>query len=135
MTRKKKPIHKVVMTDGKRSVFPSYNALLKALYLSTFEATKKWTMPIRNWGTGLWGAEHHVRGAAAGMSPHLSALSDRRFPRLLLTYTLFAVIYKSWARDSLHELQPMIYDRKSVLTDFVHTFLSINYCKWFMIFY
>ena len=25
-------------------------ALLKALYLSTFEATKKWSMPIRNWG-------------------------------------------------------------------------------------
>ena len=22
----------------------------KALYLSTFEATKKWSMPIRNWG-------------------------------------------------------------------------------------
>ena len=31
-----------------RSVFPSDTALLKALYLSTFEATKKWTMPIRN---------------------------------------------------------------------------------------
>ena len=25
-------------------------ALLKALYLSTFEATKKWTMPVQNWG-------------------------------------------------------------------------------------
>ena len=25
-------------------------ALLKALYLATFEATKKWTMPLRNWG-------------------------------------------------------------------------------------
>ena len=23
--------------------------LLKALYLATFEAKKKWTMPIRNW--------------------------------------------------------------------------------------
>ena len=22
----------------------------QALYLSTFEATKKWSMPIRNWG-------------------------------------------------------------------------------------
>lgn len=33
-----------------RSVFPSDTALLKALYLSTFEATKKWRMPIRNWG-------------------------------------------------------------------------------------
>ena len=33
-----------------RSVFPSDTALLKALYLSTFEASKKWTMPLRNWG-------------------------------------------------------------------------------------
>lgn len=36
--------------NRQRSVFPSDNALLKALYLSTFEATKKWSMPIRNWG-------------------------------------------------------------------------------------
>ena len=26
--------------------FPSDTALLKALYISTFEATKKWTMPL-----------------------------------------------------------------------------------------
>lgn len=36
--------------NRQRSVFPSDIALLKALYLATFEATKKWTMPIRNWG-------------------------------------------------------------------------------------
>ena len=36
--------------NRQRSVFPSDQALLKALYLSTFEATKKWTTPIRNWG-------------------------------------------------------------------------------------
>ncbi|MDD3138416.1 MAG: IS256 family transposase [Lachnospiraceae bacterium] len=36
--------------NRQRSVFPSDTALLKALYLSTFEATKKWTMAIRNWG-------------------------------------------------------------------------------------
>ena len=36
--------------NRQRSVFPSDQALLKALYLSTFEATKKWTMPLRNWG-------------------------------------------------------------------------------------
>lgn len=36
--------------NSQRSVFPSDQALLKALYLSTFEATKKWSMPIRNWG-------------------------------------------------------------------------------------
>ena len=36
--------------NRQRSVFPSNGALLKALYLSTFEATKKWSLPIRNWG-------------------------------------------------------------------------------------
>ena len=36
--------------NRQRSVFPSDTALLKALYLATFEASKKWTMPIRNWG-------------------------------------------------------------------------------------
>lgn len=36
--------------NRQRSVFPSASALLKALYLSTFEATKKWSMAVRNWG-------------------------------------------------------------------------------------
>lgn len=35
--------------NRQRSVFPSDKALIKALYLSTFEATKKWTMPLRDW--------------------------------------------------------------------------------------
>ena len=36
--------------NRQRSVFPSDRALLKALYPATFEATKKWTMQIRNRG-------------------------------------------------------------------------------------
>ena len=47
--------------NRQRSVFPSSQALLKALYLSTFEITKKWTMPIRNWGK--------VRGELSIMYP------------------------------------------------------------------
>lgn len=35
--------------NRQRSVFPSDTALLKALYLTTFEATKKWTSTVRNW--------------------------------------------------------------------------------------
>ena len=45
--------------NHQRSVFPSDKALLKALYLATFEATKKWSMPIRYWG--------HVYGELAIM--------------------------------------------------------------------
>lgn len=52
--------------NRQRSVFPSSQALLKALYLATFEATKKWTMPIRNWGK--------VRGELSIMFP--GRLSD-----------------------------------------------------------
>lgn len=36
--------------NRRRSVFPIDTALFKALYLSTFEATKKWNLPPRNRG-------------------------------------------------------------------------------------
>lgn len=45
--------------NRQRSVFPSDTALLKALYQATFEATKRWTTTIRNWG--------HVYGEPAIM--------------------------------------------------------------------
>lgn len=35
--------------NRQRSVFPSDTALLKALYLSTLQATKKWSVPLRDW--------------------------------------------------------------------------------------
>lgn len=35
--------------NRERTVFPNDKALLKSLYLSAFQATKKWTQPIRNW--------------------------------------------------------------------------------------
>lgn len=36
--------------NSQRSVYPSDTSLLKSLYLATFEATKKWSLPLRNWG-------------------------------------------------------------------------------------
>ncbi|WP_281680248.1 transposase [Synergistes jonesii] len=35
--------------NSQRSVFPSVAPLMKALYLISFEATKKWSIPVRNW--------------------------------------------------------------------------------------
>ena len=35
--------------NSQRSIFPNDTSLLKALYLATFEATKKWNQPLRNW--------------------------------------------------------------------------------------
>ena len=49
-----------------RSVFPNETALLKALYLATLEATKKWTMTLRDWGK--------VRG-------ELEIMYEDRFPQ------------------------------------------------------
>ena len=46
--------------NRQRSVFPSDTALLKALYLATFEATKNGPCQSRNWGQ-VWGTEHNVR--------------------------------------------------------------------------
>ena len=46
--------------NRQRSIFPSDKALLKALHLATFEATKKWTLPLRNWGKGIWRIKHYV---------------------------------------------------------------------------
>ena len=48
--------------NWQRSIFPSAQALSKVLYLATFEATKKRTMPIRNWGK--------IRGELAVMYPN-----------------------------------------------------------------
>ena len=61
--------------NRQRSVFPSDTSLLKALYLATFEATKKWTMPIRNWGAGIRRAKYHVRGASTGIKQVRSTVS------------------------------------------------------------
>ncbi len=47
--------------NRQRSVFPSEQALLKALYLATFEVSRKWSIPIRNWGK--------VRGELSVMYP------------------------------------------------------------------
>jgi len=37
--------------NRQRRVFPNPTALLKSLYLSTMEITKKWPQSIRNWGS------------------------------------------------------------------------------------
>jgi len=37
----------------KRKLFPTDNSAMKVIYLATREASKKWTMPIRNWKPAL----------------------------------------------------------------------------------
>ena len=38
---------------NKRKVFPSDKAAFKVVYLATHQASKKWSMPIRNWTSAL----------------------------------------------------------------------------------
>ena len=40
-------VRKVIYTTN---AIESLNSTYRALYLATFEATKKWTMSIQNWG-------------------------------------------------------------------------------------
>ena len=37
----------------KRKVFPTDDSAKKVVYLAIMDASKKWTMPIRNWKTAL----------------------------------------------------------------------------------
>ena len=41
-----------------RSTFCTDDAMLKILYLAIRNASKKWTMPIREWGQALNQASH-----------------------------------------------------------------------------
>ena len=38
-----------------RTVFPNAMGLTKALYLASWELTKKWTLRVRNWGQAYAG--------------------------------------------------------------------------------
>ena len=38
---------------NKRKVFPTDDSARKVVYLAIMEASKKWTMPIRNWKPAL----------------------------------------------------------------------------------
>lgn len=64
--------------NRQRSIFPISQTLLKALYLATFEATKKWTMPMRNWG--------QVYG-------ELTIMYEGRLPEYTDEKTAFAVLH------------------------------------------
>ena len=40
----------IVMYTKNKLSFPSYDAVIKSVFLALRESTRKWTMPIRNWG-------------------------------------------------------------------------------------
>jgi putative transposase len=46
----------------KRSAFPTDDAIYKVLYLALTNASKKWTMPIRNWGAAINQFAIHFEG-------------------------------------------------------------------------
>ena len=48
--------------NSSRSVFPSDDALKKALYLSTLNITRKWTVKIHNWGLIFGELSIHFEG-------------------------------------------------------------------------
>lgn len=89
--------------NRQRSVLPSDTVLLKALYLFTFKATKKWIIMIRNW---------------ARVYGELSIMYEGRIPKryhemqgirpAFLTYNHCTVIYKSKEESLFISLPPFI---------------------------
>ncbi len=106
--------------NHQRSVFPSDTALLKALYLSTFESTKKWTMPIRNWGQ-VYGelSEHHVRGTSAGIGLKIPPLEQAM---------ACAVYINQGLKASKSAFSPNIIMEDLLLQRFLHTLIFEEDC-------
>lgn len=64
--------------NSQRSVFPSPTALMKALYLATFEASKKWNFDSSKLGSCLWRIEHHVRRQTARITENRHVRSPEK---------------------------------------------------------
>ena len=105
--------------NRQRSVFPSDTALLKALYLSTFEATKKWTMPIRNWGQ-VYG-ELSLMYEGRLRCKRIQDRSDQSGIRLVLTYAVLCGIYKPRLNAHREAFSPAIIIEELLLQRFLHT--------------
>ena len=79
--------------NRQRNVFPSDTVLLKALYLATFEATKKWTTTIRDWAK-VYGELSIMYEGRLPEYKKLSGITGGK-PHLLLTCFTYTIIYKS----------------------------------------
>ena len=108
--------------NRQRSVFPSDTALLKALYLATFEATKQWTMSIRNWGR-VYGELSIMYEGRLPEYQNLYAWWEGRFWRLLLTCPKSCRIYIARAGSSNLALNP----EKQVLSSITNDISYINF--------
>ncbi len=107
-------------------MFPSGQALLKALYLASFEATKKWSQPIHNRGQTYGEMCIMYRGAAC-----LTDLKNQQYfifkkinsnCQLLAGYTHINTFYRSLLnlQKGLHSL---VYDIKQLFIA-----LQIKHC-------
>ena len=104
--------------NRRRSVFPSDTALPKALYLSSIEVTKIWTMPLRN--RGGRSMENSVSCTKAGCRNNALKirLFDSRETACSWYASACAVIYKVRAESASESFQPNHCHRRSALTDF-----------------
>ena len=83
--------------NRQRSVFPSDTALLKALYLATLEATKKWTMSIRNWGRVYGELSIMYRGTTPRITESICMMRRTFLTSALDMPEIMSYIYsKSW---------------------------------------
>ena len=96
----------------RRSVFPSDTALLRALYLATFEATQKWTSTQQS-GIGRRYMVSWVLCMKTGYQNNKKQAGNR----LLLTCYSTTVIYKARVKSLVFKLLTLSYHRRILFTE------------------
>lgn len=102
----------------RRSVFPSDTALLRALYLATFEATQKWTSTQQS-GIGRRYMVSWVLCMKAGYQNNKKQAGNR----LLLTCYSTTVIYKARVKSLVFKLLTLSYHRRILLQGSIPKFV------------
>ena len=111
--------------NRQRSVFPSDTALLKALYLATFEATKNGPC---QYGTGGRYMGNWASCTKAGCQSKRYLTKACGNPAPYLTCPASAVIYEPRAESSQISLQPSNYHRRSVFTEIFSQARKFCFC-------
>ncbi len=102
--------------NRQRSVFPSDTALLKALYLATFEVTKKVDYHNPELGPSLWRTEYYVRRDAY-LNNQMRQLKRQAGIPPALDMQLATVIYKTRAISLIRKLIALNYHRRILFTE------------------
>ena len=118
--RKEKPCLTLLSSLAKtKGGFPNENSLLKLLYVSIKNASKKWTIPFPNWNLTLSQLAIYYRRSSGGGTGFVNLLQILILPLKTVSGSTLTVLIDSrlkWLnkRSALDNLQVEYIDRESV---------------------